>query len=334
MDAAGRARLVSLGEEEAEVADGERVDRGERAKRACRRARLGELAERLLGVGRTDEDRRPALARDQPALEKLAEGAVARGHGAGEPEQRALPRIGAKPQVEPAGKRVQLDEHACPALDGQRGKRGGALACSRGALAADDSEHTPRVPLVRVRVRAPCTCFHDRFGRRGGFGLFVRPALERGEECLLESVASTTSSTPRASSSCRSWASLARPAIRAPPARTRAQWAAVRPERSGERRTAAVSASSTSCSSSSASEALARGSSTAPRPKRRCSIARSATGVSASTTGRRSTPISPAALAGGIGAVRARPPSRSRSIFPSVFASASPAASEGRRGRR
>ena len=57
-------------------------------------------------------------------------------------------------------------------------------------------------------------------------------------------------------------------------------------------------------------------------------------GVSASTTGRRSTPISLRALAGGIGAVRARPPSRSRSIFPSVFASASRPRARDRRGRR
>ena len=95
VDAARRARLCSVREQEADVGDDERMHRSEGAERRGHGARASEFAQRLLRVGRADQDGRPPLAHGQPTLEQLAERAVTRGHGPREPEQGALARIDA-----------------------------------------------------------------------------------------------------------------------------------------------------------------------------------------------------------------------------------------------
>ena len=118
--------------------------------------------------------------------------------------------------------------------------------------------------------------------------------------------------------------------MRAPLARTRAQCAAVRPERSGERSTAAaVGEQHLLLELVRLGGARARLEDGAAAEEQVLDRALGDRGEREHDRQALHAYQPPAALAGGIGAVRPRPPSRSRSIFPSVFASASPAASEG-----
>src|SRR5581483_11362655 len=182
VEAAARPRLLSLGEEEADIGDRERVGGGERAKRGGGSAGLGELIERLRALRRAEQHRRPPIAHGQPALEQLTEGAVAGAGGAGKPEQRALARVGAQPEVKAAAERVELDQDATPALGGERGQRRGALARPRGALTSDHREHAPLRRLAHRRERR----LDPALGRnRGlGFGLVAGRAAQGGEDRL------------------------------------------------------------------------------------------------------------------------------------------------------
>jgi hypothetical protein len=97
-----RGRVAALIEQEADVADNERHRGGERPQRGGDRAGAGELAEHVLRVGRAEQDRRPAGTAHEPPLEQLANGAVAGGTRADEPEQRPRVTVGGKAQVEAA----------------------------------------------------------------------------------------------------------------------------------------------------------------------------------------------------------------------------------------
>ena len=96
------------------------MDRGERAQSCGHGAGASEFAERELRVRRADQDGRPPLARSQPALEQVAERTIASAHCPSETEKRALPGIGAQPEVEPSAERIELDKNTRPALGGER----------------------------------------------------------------------------------------------------------------------------------------------------------------------------------------------------------------------
>src|SRR6266545_6040977 len=120
------------------------MHRSERVERRGHGARASEFAQGLLRVGRPDQDGRPALAHGQPTIEQLAERAVTRSHSPQEPEQGALARIDAQPEIEPAAERIEVDEDARPALAGERRQRGSTLARPRRSFAPDYGENAPR----------------------------------------------------------------------------------------------------------------------------------------------------------------------------------------------
>ena len=87
MNARDWSAVLAPLELEAHVEHGQRHHRCKRVERFGDRARAGELRQRLCECCWSEQHRRPAFARCQPALEQLTECALAGVGGAGDAEQ-------------------------------------------------------------------------------------------------------------------------------------------------------------------------------------------------------------------------------------------------------
>src|SRR5581483_11857671 len=153
-----RRRLATFFEQEADIADDEGHGVRERPQRRRDRAWLRELVDRLPWLGRREQHRWPPRPAHEPALEQLAERAVARGTGTDEPEQRAVVTVGGESQIQPAAEEVAFDQRRRPPFLRQRGERSRALARARGAPASDDREDAAPLgapPARLVDTRRP-----------------------------------------------------------------------------------------------------------------------------------------------------------------------------------
>ncbi len=164
VDATSRASVLSLDEQEPDVGDDERIERSERANRGGGHAGLASSPNARAGSGApTRTGGQPSRTVSHRSSSSPTAPSPAP-HGPGEPEQRALPGIGAEPEVEPAAERVELDEHSTASAPRpgrratQRTRSPPARPCSRSRRARRRSSRPrqthPAVPPAREPRRA------------------------------------------------------------------------------------------------------------------------------------------------------------------------------------
>ena len=180
MDAASRASVFSLGEEEADIRKDNRMHGGERAKSGGRSARASEFAQRLIRVRRPDQDGRPSLADREPALEQLAECTV------------ACLRSTSKPRTEPCrGSAPSLRSSPPPSASSSTSTDDQRSAAS----AANEAAHSlapgaPLLPMTASTVPRPSSSEGAAGNarphrKRSSVGLLGGRTAERRQERLL-----------------------------------------------------------------------------------------------------------------------------------------------------